>query len=261
MTICALQPDVAWHDKPANHAMYRAMLAAASPPPGSLVVLPEMCDTGFSMDVAAITDTPGGATAAFLAAMARESGVFILGGLVTTAADGRGLNQAAAFSPDGREIGRYTKNYRFPLLGEPDHFAAGVGTFAFVWAGLRVCPVICYDLRFPELFRSAGGAGEVDLYCVIANWPTARVEHWTTLLRARAIENQAYVVGVNRVGRDPNVAYPGRSLIIDPSGTMLADAGEVAGVASAEVGRGGLEAYRAAYPFLASRWRGTSARG
>ena len=250
MRVYGLQPDVSWHDKAANHLAHRAALAAARPAAGSLVVLPEMCDTGFSMDVAAVTDTPVGETATFLASLARQHEVFVLGGLVTTAPDGRGLNQAAAFSPDGAEVARYTKNHRFPLLGEPDHYAAGVGTVTFDWLGLRVCPIICYDLRFPELFRAAGGAGDVDLFAVIANWPTARVEHWTTLLRARAIENQAYVAGVNRVGRDPNVAgYPGRSAVIDPAGVVLCDAGGAAGVASAEVDPAAMAAYRAAHPF------------
>ena len=251
MRVMGLQPDVAWHDKPANHAIYRRMLADAAPPAGSLVVLPEMADTGFSMDVPAVTDTPGGESAAFLASLAAEFEVFVIGGLVTTAPDGRGVNQAAVFSPDGVELGRYAKNYRFPLLGEPDHYAAGAGTFAFDWGGLRVCPVICYDLRFPELFHAAG---EVDLFAVIANWPASRVEHWATLLRARAIENQAYVIGVNRVGSDPNVPiYPGRSAVIGPDGATLAEAGAAAGFLTAEVDVEGLTLYRRSMPFLADR--------
>lgn len=251
MRVLCLQPDVAWHDKRANHAAYRRLLADAAPPAGSLVVLPEMADTGFSMDVPAVTDTPGGESAAFLAALAAEFEAFVIGGLVATAPDGRGLNQAAVFSPDGAEIGRYTKNYRFPLLGEPDHYAAGAGTFTFDWGGLRVCPIICYDLRFPELFRAAG---QVDLFAVIANWPASRVEHWATLLRARAIENQAYVVGVNRVGSDPNVPiYPGRSAVIGPDGSTLAEAGAAAGFIAAEVDLDGLKRYRRSMPFLDDR--------
>jgi predicted amidohydrolase len=115
--------------------------------------------------------------------------------------------------------------------------------------GWNVQPTICYDLRFPELYRATGVRG-AELICVIANWPAARESHWLTLLKARAIENQAYVAGVNRCGRDPNVEYSGRSQIIDPRGEVVADAGSAETIIAAELDREALRAYRAKFPAL-----------
>jgi predicted amidohydrolase len=111
---------------------------------------------------------------------------------------------------------------------------------------VRVAPAVCYDLRFPELFRAV----RADVWCVLANWPTPRVEHWLTLLKARAIENQAYVIGVNRCGRDPGNEYPGRSQIISPRGEVLADAGDGEGIIQAALDMPALEAYRREFPVL-----------
>ena len=168
MTILCVQPDVAWHDKPANHATYRRLLSEVAVPAGSLVVLPEMCDAGFSMDVPAITDGPAGGgrgeTAAFLSSLAAGHACHVLGGVVTTAPDGRGLNQAALFGPDGSEVGRYAKVHPFTLAGERDVYASGepfnAGPIVFdLPGGARLAPFVCYDLRFPEVFRPAVAAG------------------------------------------------------------------------------------------------------
>ncbi len=107
--------------------------------------------------------------------------------------------------------------------GESDHYAAGDDVVLFQWDRFTVCTLICYDLRFPEIFRRAVRRG-ANLFIVMANWPQTRISHWTALLKARAIENQAYVAGVNRIGKDPMHAYSGGSLIIDPRGEVLADA-------------------------------------
>ena len=260
MTILCLQPDVAWHDKPANHAAFNRLLDGVDVPAGSLIVLPEMCDAGFSMDVPAVTDGPAGGepgpTAAFLSSLAADHAAYVLGGVVTTAPDGRGLNQAALFAPDGREVGRYAKTHPFTYAGERDHYAAGgpfnAGPVVFdLPGGVRLAPFVCYDLRFPETFRPAVAAG-ANLVAVIANWPSPRVGHWLALLRARAIENQCYVAGVNRVGRDPNVpSYPGRSMVINPRGEVIADAGGEPGVIRADLDVAAMNDYRAAFPFLA----------
>jgi len=119
----------------------------------------------------------------------------------------------------------------------------------FDWRGARVSPFICYDLRFPEVFRAATRRG-AQVLVVIANWPATRVEHWVTLLRARAIENQAYVAGVNRCGNDPKLAYPGRSVIVGPWGEVMADAGDGEGVAWADLDFAALESYRREFPVL-----------
>ncbi len=243
------QFNITWEDKPANHAKVKALLAGAAMPRGSLVLLPEMFATGFSMNVAAIAEGTPPATEIFLADTARELGVFILGGVVTTGPDGRGRNQAVAFSPEGKEIARYTKLQPFSLGGETQHYTAGNDIVTFEWNGLVVAPFVCYDLRFPEHFRAAVRRG-AELFVVIANWPSRRIQHWVTLLQARAIENQAYVAGVNRCGQDPKLSYNGRSLIADPHGEILADAGDGEKLISAEIEPATVKAWREEFPAL-----------
>ena len=137
-------------------------------------------------------------------------------------ADGRGRNEAVVFNPEGKLICRYAKIHPFSFGGESKHYAPGTEIVSFQWHDFVAAPFICYDLRFPEVFRIATRRG-AHLIAVIANWPAKRVSHWVALLQALAIENQAYVVGVNRVGNDPKLGYPGRSLIVDPQGEIVAE--------------------------------------
>lgn len=250
MQIIGLQLDIAWEDKQANHDKVRRLLDAAAPSPGALVLLPEMFATGFSLNVTGISESESHQSEGVLAEVAREYAVFIIGGIVTTGDDGRGRNEAVVVSPDGVEVARYCKMHPFTYGGETRHYGAGEKSLVFDWNGCTVAPFICYDLRFPEIFRRSVRQG-AQLYAVIANWPTSRVEHWITLLRARAIENQAYVAGVNRCGLDPHLEYPGRSIIVDPRGEVIADAGSEEGSVSATLDLAALAEYRAAFPFLA----------
>lgn len=249
MDVIGVQLDTVWEDKEANQAKLAALLAASSPAPGTLVVLPEMWATGFSMDVAAITETSDVETEAFLSVQARQYGIGLLGGVVTTGADGLGRNEAVLFGVDGEEAARYAKMHPFSYGKETRHYGRGSDIAVFEWQGFRVAPFICYDLRFPEVFRQAARLG-AEVFCVIANWPEARVDHWMTLLKARAIENQAYVVGVNRCGDDPSLPYSGRSLIFGPRGEALADGGTGEGTLSARLDREALAAYRREFPAL-----------
>jgi omega-amidase len=249
MNVVCIQFDIAWEDKPANFAAVRGLLAQTSVPPGALVVLPEMFATGFSMNVAAIAEGPDRPTEAFLAETASTLGAFVLGGVVTRADDGRGLNQALLVGADGRAIGRYTKMHPFSFAGEDRHYAGGDHPLAVALADTRLAPFICYDLRFPEVFRTAA-AGGAEVLAVIASWPAGRQEHWRTLLQARAIENQAWVVGVNRVGSDPNAAYAGGSLVVDPWGTVVADAGPGPCAMAANMDLPALRRYRQEFPVL-----------
>jgi predicted amidohydrolase len=249
MKIFCCQLDIVWENKPANHVRTLALLSGAVIPRGSLVVLPEMFSTGFSMNVNRITEGQGESSEVFLARTAQEFGIYLLGGVVRTDRDGRGRNEAVVYAPDGRELARYCKMQPFTLSGEAEHYAAGEKFVTFEWQGFVVEPFICYDLRFPELFRSAGWRGAT-LFAVIANWPVARAHHWVTLLQARAIENQAYVAGVNRVGSDPKLTYPGRSLIVHPGGEILADAESKEIVIGAEVSTKEVMEYRTQLPFL-----------
>lgn len=249
MNIYGIQLDILWENKAANHAKVRSLLTKVAPVRGSLVVLPEMFSTGFSMNVAGIAEGEKRETEVFLSRTAQEFGVFMLGGVVTATAEGQGLNQSVIFAPDGKEVARYSKMQPFNLGGEGQHYAAGDQIVTFPWQGFVVAPFVCYDLRFPELFR-AGARRGAQLFVVIACWPVKRIQHWITLLQARAIENQAYVVGVNRCGDDPKYSHNGRSLIIDPHGTILADAGEREGVMSAEVAVETVVAWRKEFPAL-----------
>jgi predicted amidohydrolase len=160
-----------------------------------------------------------------------------------------GRNELAVYDPSGRPVALYQKNYTFSYTDESSHYQAGEGLALFKWHDFTVCPLICYDLRFPELFRSAVRNG-ADLFTVSANWPDARLRHWKTLIDARAIENLACVVGVNRVGSDPRFRYPGCSRIVDHHGKLLAEAGDSESVLSYELDHGDLVSWRREFPAL-----------
>ena len=253
MQIIGCQLDIAWEDSAANHAKVRSLLEAAPPQLGALLVLPEMFASGFSMNASRVSEPEAGPTEMFASALAREYGITIVAGVAvaksSTRQDGP-TNQAVVFDPSGAVAIRYHKIHPFTLGQEDRHYAAGDDVATFRWGELTVAPFVCYDLRFPEIFRRAATRRGAELLVVIANWPTARAHHWSTLLRARAIENQAYVVGVNRCGRDPMLEYPGRTAIIDPSGNTLAEAGELEQLVAADVDAASLRTYRSKLPFL-----------
>lgn len=249
MKVYCVQLNIAWEDKAANFARVAALLAGTPPEAGSLVILPEMFATGFSMEVAAIRDRTGGETEQFLSNTAQEHGVFLLAGVVTADAEGKGRNQSVIFGPEGSELARYTKLQPFTLGGESQHYDRGDGPIVFSWRDFLVSPFVCYDLRFPEHFRIAAKLG-AQLITVIANWPVGRIQHWVTLLQARAIENQCFVAGVNRCGADPKLTYTGRSIIVSPKGEILADAGNGESIISADLKLDELLAYRTEFPFL-----------
>jgi predicted amidohydrolase len=244
-----VQIDSVWEDRPTNHAKTPQLIADAHPQPGSLIILPEMFSTGFSMNLPVTAEEEGGATEQFLREIAAEYQSCVIGGLVTPAASGRGMNQALAIAPDGRILARYTKNHPFSMGGEEKVHVAGTSVSLFEWQGLKIAPLICYDLRFPELARSAVRAGaEVLIY--IAAWPVKRIQHWITLLQARAIENLCYVIGVNRCGTDPQFTYSGRSLVVDPHGIIIADAAEQERVVSAQLDPNVVRNWRSQFPAL-----------
>jgi len=251
MKVVAVQIDTVWEDKAANHAKVRELLASADVPEGSLIVLGEMFSTGYSMNVDATEDRDGvdTNTAAFLKDLAVSYKSTVLGGVVSRHFDGKGRNEAVSFDPTGEENGRYCKLHPTSFLGELDHHVKGERTTAFPWGGASVSPFICYDLRFPEAFRMATRLG-ADVFAVIASWPSTRQHHWLTLNIARAIENQAYVVAVNRTGNDPSLPYAGGTRIIDFQGEILADAGDAECVISAEVDLDALRRYREDLPVL-----------
>jgi len=250
MRVYACQINCVWEDKAATNRVVSTLIERAAPVPGSLLVLPETYATGFSMNVNLTTEPVGGETQRFLSELAKQHDIYVTAGVVVRDAAGIARNQSVTFSPDGTEIGRYSKIFPFTRGKEHTVHAAGNSVETFACGPFTAAPFVCFDLRFPEIFRTAAIAG-ANLITVIASWPMPRTEHWMALLRARAIENQCYVVGVNRCGTDPGFTFEGRSQIIDPSGKIIADAGNGEGVVSAELDIEYLKAYRADLPFLA----------
>jgi predicted amidohydrolase len=208
-----------------------------------------MFATGFSLDISRTIDPHPSPTEAFLQGLATERHVTVMGGVVRDGKNGKARNEAVVFGPAGERAARYCKLHPFTLSGEGDRHEKGENIVFFEWAGMVAAPFICYDLRFPEAFRHAARRG-AELMVVIALWPARRVEHWVTLLKARAIENQAWVIGVNRCGEEPELTYPGRSLVVNPHGEIVADAGDRPGVIAAEIDPQILRKWRSDFPAL-----------
>ncbi len=223
MHVVALQLNMAWEDKPTNHQRVRELLADVPIQAGSLIVLPEMFETGFSMNVAAAAQDEDRAGEALLRELAQQFDSAVLGGVAAPVENGLSKNEAVAFAPDGSELVRYQKMQPFSLSGEDQHYPAGSTHRIFEWQGIKIAPFVCYDLRFPERFRPAIRDG-AEMIVVIACWPATRSEHWVRLLQARAIENLAPVVGVNRCGREPGLEFDGRSAAFDHMGVPLFEA-------------------------------------
>jgi predicted amidohydrolase len=254
MHVACCQLDIAWEQKPMNYRRVEALLSAAGIPAGTLVLLPEMFATGFTMNAEAVAEPIDGPTPRFLAELARRHAAFVQAGVVIRPeAAARPRNEALLFRPDGRLLARYAKVHLFSFAGEQEHYAAGEEMVPLRLGQITVAPSICYDLRFPELFRAALDQG-FEVLSVIACWPAAREEHWRALTIARAIENQCYVVAVNRCGSEPSgLAYSGGSRIVDPRGVVLTDAGRQEGVIQAALSLDLLRSYRREFPALRDR--------
>ena len=246
----AVQFDIAWENKPANFARVRRLLEQAHVPPDSLIAFPEMFATGFSMNAKAIAEAYGGETEGFLGQTAKEFGIYLVAGAAMRGKSGQARNKALVFSPEGKLIAWYAKMRPFTPGGEKDSYTPGHAVAGFRWRDCTVSPFVCYDLRFPELFREAAKAHRPELFVVIANFPEKRIHHWVRLLQARAIENQAYVLAVNRIGKDPYYEYCGRSMIVDPDGEIVADAGAKEGCITVNLDLVRLRKYRSGLPFL-----------
>jgi predicted amidohydrolase len=250
MRVAAVQHDIVWADREANFARLAPLIARAADEGARLAVLTEMFSTGFVVDRDDIGEPTGGPSSSFLSDMAARHGIWVAGSCPETAPDDpRPYNSLVVASPDGAQH-RYSKIHPFTYGGEDRHFRPGSEHVTVDIEGTRTSLFVCYDLRFADEFW--GLARDTDLYVVPASWPESRRTHWMTLLRARAIENQAYVVGVNRVGEGGGLAYCGDSRIIDPLGneTVAAD-GE--SIACAEVSPQNVAEVRARFPFLQDR--------
>ena len=251
MRIAVVQHDIVWEDRDANFARLAPQVARAAATGADLVLLSETFSTGFSM-TPGIGEPEGGPSSQFLLAQAAEHGVWVAGSCPEIAPDGNlPFNSLVLAGPDGT-VHRYRKLHPFTHGGEHERFRAGEGPVTVEIGGLRVTPFICYDLRFADVFWRA--APDTDVYLVTANWPAARRLHWQTLLSARAIENQAYVVGCNRVGvAGDGTEHAGDSRIVSPMGELLATAAGVETLVLADVDPAEVAATRDRLRFLPDR--------
>ena len=254
LRIAGIQHDIVWEDREATLRGLEPVVADAADQGARLVLLPEMFAVGFSMDTDRIAEPQDGPTSEWLAAQAQRLDAWI-GGSVPERAPGAGSDRPANVfvlcGPDGSRA-RYAKRHPFSYGGEAERYQPGHDRLTVDVAGVRITPAVCYDLRFADHFWDL--APETDCFVVVACWPARRAEHWRSLLVARAIENQAYVVGVNRVGTaGDGVEHVGGSCALDPWGEVLADAGPAPATLLVDVDPEVVAAHRARYPFLADR--------
>lgn len=244
MKLTILQSDIVWADPAEN--VRRAEEAINRNPGADLYVLPEMFSTGFCTQPEGIAEPVENQTVSWMKAKASQTGAAIAGSIAIHE-DGKYYNRFHFVTPDGN-ITTYDKKHLFTFGGEHKRFTAGSERVIVTYKGFRILLEICYDLRFPVWSRNKG---DYDMIIYVASWPTPRVEAWKALLTARAIENQCYVVGVNRVGEDPGNNYCGGSRVIDPYGQIMAECEDGKEMeATAKVDMEVLEAFRAKFPVL-----------
>lgn len=260
LRIAAVQHDIIWNDRAANFERLAPMIRGAVTSGAGLVLLTETFSTGFGFGTDGFEAEPtGGVSSQFLAAQAREHGVWVGGSCPeihpdAPADDQRPSNCFVLAGPDGTQH-RYRKIHPFSHAGEERFVRAGDQLVTVDVDGFRVSMFVCYDLRFADEFWQL--APDTDIYLVPANWPEKRREHWMALLQARAIENQAYVVGVNRVGRAASeggtLEYSGDSRIVDPLGQLLATASRTESILLADVTTDHVAETRSHFRFLQDR--------
>lgn len=243
LTVTALQRELLWESPQANRDRYCAEFEKLGGHT-DLVILPEMFTTGFSMDASKLAESEAEVTLPWMLAQAKEHGFAIVGSL-PVASDGKIYNRLLFATPEGPHY-HYDKRHLFRMAGEHERYAGGSEKLILNWRGWRICPMVCYDLRFPVWTRNRG---DYDLLLFIANWPEKRRMHWRQLLIARAIENQVYTVGVNRIGRDANqLDYSGDSLILAADGEIIVDCENKSGAFSAELDAAAMQEYRRKFP-------------
>ncbi|RJQ80636.1 MAG: amidohydrolase [Desulfobacteraceae bacterium] len=244
LTVTLIQSDLAWENSAANLARWDAWIER-SDRPTDLIVLPEMFSTGFSMNARALAQPMDGAAVTWLRNKAAARGVDMTGSLIIEE-NGLYYNRLIWARPDGGML-TYDKKHLFRYAGEEKIYTAGQGRLTLELNGWRIRPFICYDLRFPIWTRNLDRAYDLALF--VANWPARRSVHWQVLLRARAIENQAFVIGVNRVGTDGRDLYhDGCSAVIAPAGEVLFEAKDREVLHTISLSRQALEDYRQQFP-------------
>ncbi len=244
LRVSIVQADLAWHDPAANRRQFSHRISELSGTT-DLVVLPEMFTTGFSMDAPALAEGVDGPSIDWLREQANRIGSAICGSLIVETDEGY-VNRFVFAHPDG-QLQSYDKRHLFRLASEHEHYVAGNERLVIDYQSFRLCPQVCYDLRFPVWSRNRG---DYDVLLYVANWPSPRHFAWETLVRARAIENLSFVAAVNRSGQDGNGhSYSGGSAIVDYLGATLADLGDQQGVATATLSLDDLKRFRERFAF------------
>lgn len=242
LNVTPLQIELAW-EQPADNRAQFAQLIDAMPEATDLIVLPEMFTTGFSMNALANAEEPQGPTQQWMHELALRHNCAITGSIAVRQGDDV-FNRMLFVTPEETTV--YDKRHLFRMAGEHKRYAAGTQRVIVRWRDWRILLQVCYDLRFPVFSRNCG---DYDLALYVANWPAARRKHWRALLQARAIENLACVVGVNRVGNDANgMAYSGDSLVVAADGEMLWDGQNEIGAARITLDSAALTDYRESFP-------------
>ena len=251
MRIAGLQLDTVWEDRKTNYRRVKEFARIAKEKGADLLVLPEMFSTGFSMNLGVTMEDDNGPTTRFFRSIATSYQIAVLGGVVLKGQNGRGRNCARAIDADGNILATYAKCHLFSFMEEDKYHESGLSPQVFELKGVRVSPFICYDLRFPEIFRAV--ADDVHLMVIIASWPAARQQHWDVLLPARAVENQCYMLGINRVGQGDGLIYKGGSAMYGPLGNRIAFAGDQEALVLADVDLHHVDKVRSEMPFLKDR--------
>ncbi|MBW7651146.1 carbon-nitrogen family hydrolase [Anoxybacillus sp. ST4] len=252
MNIACIQMDIAFGEPEKNkQTVMRYMEQIARNV--DVVVLPELWTTGYDLArLGDIADENGEHTKTFLSSLARAYNVHIVGGSVAKKTERQITNTMYVVDRNGHVVSEYSKLHLFKLMDEHKHLQAGETTGIFSLDGVTGAGVICYDIRFPEWIRTHALHGAEVLF-VVAEWPLARLHHWRTLLMARAIENQCYVVACNRAGKDPNNEFAGHSMIVDPWGHIIAEGDEREAIVMATIDMNDVQHVRARIPIFSDR--------
>jgi omega-amidase len=237
LRVSLLQMDVKAGDPEANFSKLHSMLkeAVSGPVKPDLVVFPEMWNTGYALErISELADANGVRTKLLVGSFCREHGIMALAGSVAVKSESGVRNTVYVFGRNGQMTGEYSKIHLFRLMEEEKALVPGERPGAIELDGIPAATMICYDIRFPELARTLALEG-AKLLVVPAEWPNPRMHHWRTLLTARAIENQMYVVACNRVGVSGHTEFFGHSMVIDPWGEVVVEGGEEEGILSADL--------------------------
>lgn len=225
MRVALIQSVIIWEDPQANRTYFETEINTISEAI-DLIVLPEMFSTGFTMNPSAIAETMQGETVSWMQSLAKAKNVAITGSVVIEESANY-YNRMLFVFPSG-EIQHYDKRHLFTLAGEDKVYTKGTQKLIIDYLGWKICPFICYDLRFPVFSRNTD---DYDLLIYVASWPKVRINAWDTLIKARAIENMSYAIGVNRVGEDNNgYQYTGHSQLVDYLGEYLIEPTEAKGI-------------------------------